>query len=249
MSDLANGDHLEQPAHPDRIVEADGAFNVRDLGGLTAADGRTVASGRLYRSDFPVFLSNRATTSDNPLGIRTVVDLRRESERDFESADAERFGLTYVNTPFLTAHGTSWTAGYEQYFETDPNAVVAAVTILMQSGNQPALFHCAAGKDRTGVLTALLLESLGVDREQIVDDFSLTEIGMPALHIQLLQREPYRSLISGMTLQDHMPKVERLFRLFDYLDTTAGGAVGWLREHGLSEEILTEFRRTMLVSN
>jgi protein tyrosine/serine phosphatase len=171
-----------------RVVDFSTVFNFRDLGGYPTVDGRAVRWGQLYRSDGLWRLADNDIESFAALGIRTVLDLRRPDELAADGRVVDSLGLAYHNINF---HADMWpeedlTADdmprylADRYAEmaegglTGANAVGSALRLLVRDDAAPLVFHCAAGKDRTGVLAALTLSVLGVDDDHIADDYALS---------------------------------------------------------------------------
>lgn len=184
-----------------RLVGA--AANLRDLGGTPAAGGRTVAPGRCYRAEALVapdttplctpWLPEHAEAYRD-LGVRTVLDLRSRGEAErVASAWPEATGAELVVLP-IEEGGEGDTdfvheirTGVRTTFTASDMAAYYALTlrrrtaefgtglrVLADADRLPVLVHCAAGKDRTGLLVALLLEALGTPREVVVADYALT---------------------------------------------------------------------------
>jgi protein-tyrosine phosphatase len=237
-----------------RVIELEGAHNVRDLGGLPAGDGRTTLQGRLVRAEFTDLIA----TADVDLlvgriGLRTVVDIRRPSEARYESVPWAEHGVRWHNFPFglgkgaaVAVAGADFAAVYLGYLETDPVTVVAAVETLLDRDNHPAMFHCAAGKDRTGVLSALLLDVLGVPHAAIADDYAMSAAGIEPILARLAAQPPYERMLAGYTLEEHIPDPEVMLAFLRRLDEKFGGAEGWLLSHGVQTESLARFRGAML---
>jgi protein-tyrosine phosphatase len=177
-----------------RHIPLEGNFNLRDLGGYATADGHTVKFGCLFRSDELHALTDADLAVIADLGVRVVFDLRNDNERQLrpnrELPDVE---LHLRETPPNDA-GTG-THTFEQQIELGLLPVpddeefgqvyVALLTYLapelrrvaqlaLDAVDRPLLFHCAAGKDRTGLATAMLLGILGVSDDTILDDYELT---------------------------------------------------------------------------
>ncbi|HEY1135749.1 MAG TPA: tyrosine-protein phosphatase [Nocardioides sp.] len=226
-----------------RVHDLPGSFNVRDLGGLPTSDGRQVRTGRLVRSDYPGFAADPAAV--RRLGLRTVVDLRFPAESDAECVVWEDHAVTYHQVPVVARDADSWHAGYSAFLVHRPDRVVEAVRILMESAHHPALFHCAAGKDRTGVIAALLLGALGVDRAEIVADYVLTAGSVEAVITRLRAFEPYATMLADATPESQQPTEDNIGNLLDHLDA-AGGTEAWLLAHGLPAETLADYRAAML---
>jgi protein-tyrosine phosphatase len=172
-----------------RRIELEGSFNFRDLGGFETTDGRATRWGRLFRADSVHLLTEAdAMRARSVLGIRTLLDLRGEMEIGFGGTGIlhER-GLVRHHFPLsakvdtatsaMAAGDRSPDAMVEHYIailEGASDLVVSAVTAIADDDALPAVFFCAAGKDRTGVLSAVILGAVGVKDEHIVDDYVLT---------------------------------------------------------------------------
>ena len=167
-----------------RFVPLEGGFNVRDLGGYPASGGRTVRRGLVYRSGSLSSLTDADVISIKELCIQLIVDLRSTTERthrpsrlisktwtrDYDSSDADIVrALRDPATTAVTARDLM-IATYRRLID-EQAASFAHLFRQIARGELPVLFHCAAGKDRTGVAAMLLLELLGVHRQDIEDDY------------------------------------------------------------------------------
>ena len=181
----------------DRHLPFDDLPNFRDLGGYPAPDGRRVRPGLLYRADSLGKLSEDTDdwTRFLGLGIGTVIDLRYPWEIERRGRVPEHGSFTYHNlsiehrpydqavlTPD-TAPGPYLAERYAEVAEDGTAEIAQALELIAAAAEQdtPLVFHCASGKDRTGLLAALVLGLLGVPEETIVEDFTLTELATPAL--------------------------------------------------------------------
>jgi protein-tyrosine phosphatase len=182
---------------PDRHIPLQGASNFRDFGGYRTAAGRTVRWRRVFRSDRLSELTAADYDSLEAFGIRRVYDLRRDVETaawptrwvgsvapDLICAPMFNDALG-SNAPHRAEEGDRQTAAQGQArmirmyvrMVTEPYALAALRRIfgeLTTPDAFPALFHCAGGKDRTGVTCALILSVLGVARSDVVEDYMLT---------------------------------------------------------------------------
>lgn len=229
----------------DRSKVLRGSHNVRDLGGLTTVDGRVVRAGRIFRSDYPAFAELDEGAAVRELGLRTVVDLRRGIEASHECVTWEDHRVAYYRCPFSAGGETSWHARYSAYLTHRPETVVLAVDHVIETAGHPVLFHCAAGKDRTGVLACLVLGLLGVERAQIVADYVLSEVGLGPILERLSAAGPYAEMLAGDTLADQLPRAQSMHGLLDWLEER-GGATGWLRARGLADGKIDAFREALL---
>ncbi|WFE40445.1 tyrosine-protein phosphatase [Micromonospora sp. WMMD998] len=166
--------------------------NFRDLGGWRTADGRAVARGRLYRSDSLAKLTGDDLGRFAALGVRTVIDLRYPWEIVERGRAPESLGVTWHNLsiehrPYVQADidpdVDPWRYLADRYAEVAEDGVVELRRALevIAHDEHPLVFHCASGKDRTGLLAALVLALLGVHTDQIAADFALTERATGAL--------------------------------------------------------------------
>ena len=187
---------------PSRTLDFEGCVNFRDLGGYRTADGRTVAWRRLFRADglHKLTGSDRAQLRD--LGLTTVIDLRTLDEAAQRgSFPVDDVPVRYVGLPLTdvlpaTEDLPDW--GEAAYVATRYGAMVSeggpvlteAIHVLADSGSLPAVMHCSAGKDRTGVLSALVLAFLGVPDETIVEDYALSAAAMGRLLERLKAEYP-----------------------------------------------------------
>lgn len=170
--------------------------NFRDLGGIKNRDGRKVKMGKLLRAGELSQISEQAKTAlEEKWKLRYILDLRTESERK-AAPDQKVPGAEYQILDFFENDNTSNVGSIEQFltmeeveqvhqymeglyrsFVTNASARRALrrfVDVLLQMEDGSVLFHCAAGKDRTGVSAAVILSILGVDREKIMEDYLQT---------------------------------------------------------------------------
>jgi protein-tyrosine phosphatase len=178
---------------PSRTLEFEGCVNFRDLGGYRTADGRSVAWRRLFRADG----LNKLTPADRSqltgLGLITVIDLRTIDEAEqrgrfpVDEVPVRLVGLPLTDVLPATEELPEWREA--AYVATRYGAMVSeggpvlteAFQVLASADSLPAVMHCSAGKDRTGVLSALLLAFLGVPDETIVQDYALSAAAMGRL--------------------------------------------------------------------
>lgn len=185
-----------------RAVELRDLFNFRDLGGLPVAEGGTVRRGMLFRGAGLHRISAADAETVAALGLRTVFDLRTPGELHrfgrFPDAGAEVVSAHVPMLPRAWRPGDDDDGGaaellgrrYAMMLETGRDAVRAVVDRLAERDAPPAVFFCAAGKDRTGVMAALLLGLLGVSDEEIAADYVISEAAMPDLVGWLRRNEP-----------------------------------------------------------
>jgi protein tyrosine/serine phosphatase len=167
----------------DRHLDWDGCWNVRDLGGLLAADGRPIRRGAIVRGDSANRLSAAGWSALQAHGVRTIVDLRDPTER---TADAvvRAADLTTVQVPLEDpADAEFWQQWrqlsgtplyYQAFLERWPERFAAVFAAVAEAGPGGVLLHCAAGRDRTGLVTLILLALAGVSHDEIAADYALS---------------------------------------------------------------------------
>ncbi len=253
-----------------------GAVNARDLGDLPTRNGQRVRPGKLIRSDnlqdltrddvHELVVQRRVTT---------VVDLRTQVEVDSEGPGPlsrdPRVTVHHLSLFSEAGHNTDLTAAdndgpvvlpwqdtatpvrerrsavgtYLRYLEDRPDSIVRALRLICRA-NGATIVHCAAGKDRTGVVVALALDEVGVDRAAIVEDFVRTGERLGPLLRRLASSPTYVGDIDTLTPDRHMPQPATMQRLLAEIDTGYGGTSAWLRSHGWADEEAAALLRALV---
>lgn len=125
---------------------------------------------------------------------------------------------------------------YLGYLTDRPEAVVAALRALAEGGPGASIVHCAAGKDRTGVVCALALAVAGVGHDEIVADYALTAGVIDAIVARLAATPTYAEDMAKRDVATHTPRAETMDRVLALLDERWGGPIGWLDEQGFGAE-------------
>lgn len=243
------------PSHLDRFLPLRGTTNTRDLGGLPLVGGGTTESGRVWRSDAPLVLADEDVGALERLGLTTVVDLREAGERTHEPN-------ALLGRPFVVVHHVEvWrlvnerggrptdpfdiTAFYVAALDHAGEAFAEGVRLIAEAPGA-AVFHCTAGKDRTGLLAALVLEAVGVPRAAVIEDFALTHDRIGAVRERLLADAVRRGVdplqfgrLLGATADLIEPALE-------HLDRRHGGAVAYLTAAGVADATLARLRAKLV---
>jgi protein-tyrosine phosphatase len=183
-----------------RRVELEGAFNLRDLGGYRTASGGRIRWRRLFRSDSLHRLTESDVAALAELGVHSVIDLRTGEEvRERGSFDGttryhhlplidQLRSRDDVNTTYTDP--VRVTARYLEILDEGRAQMKEVLSLLTNESTYPAVFHCAAGRDRTGVVAATVLGLLGVADEDIVADYVLSQEAMERLLEHLRAEHP-----------------------------------------------------------
>src|SRR6266851_4079465 len=237
-----------------RHVSFDACFNFRDLGGYETADGRRVRWSTLYRADTLHRLTSADAAVLRALGLRTVIDLRSGAEIDDHGrlrpgvAEATWQHVPMLDNIKLVARPASELPailserarpgeGYLRIVETFATAVTDVVALLADRCTLPAVFHCTAGKDRTGIVAALVLDVLGVPDEEIAADYALTEEARDRSTAWIEANEPdYAAYLAQIPLERRMATPDKILDFLDGLREKFGTVAGFLAEQGVREE-------------
>jgi protein-tyrosine phosphatase len=238
-----------------RRVVLQGAWNVRDLGGLVTASGEGVARGRVYRSDGLHRLTSADRSVLEQLRIMSVFDLRSDAElaRDGIGAFARE---RHTHVPLVAVSLSPYDPEIdwarvnlrERYVEmlTVGHSAIRAVLEAVAKGETPLLFHCSGGKDRTGVVAAVLLRVLGVPDTTIVEDYALSEgylrAALAGYRDELQRRRLAPDVIGYLTSS---PPDRMRFTLRE-LDRRWGSTLGYLRWIGVDDDTVDHLRAGLL---
>ncbi|GAA0729227.1 tyrosine-protein phosphatase [Dactylosporangium roseum] len=228
----------------------EGLVNFRDLGGLPA-EGGAVRPGVLFRSDSLAY----ATRTDvhrlvDGLGVATVIDLRGEHEvARLGRGPLARTRVGYYPAPIADVSGADDLVGHYLAMLAEKGDVLAGTVRLLASFDAlPAVFHCEAGCDRTGVLAAVVLGLLGVPDDAIAEDYAATAAAMPTIH------ERVRVVVERLGLPPRPPSVTvwepeaaLMARTLDLVRQRWGGMDGWAREQGVRDKDLSALRSALVV--
>jgi protein-tyrosine phosphatase len=248
-------------------IDLEGAANVRDLGDLPTIDGGQTVRRRLLRADN----LQELTPSDvavlvRDMGVSTVVDLRSSNELKSEGPaplDAVP-EVRHAHHPVLPERGTNTDmiaaalltkaeqdrsrypadpvcGHYLGYLEDRPDQVAGALRSIAHAQGA-ALVHCAAGKDRTGVLVALALTVAGVTPQAVVADYAASAERTEAVVARLLRSPTYATDVGSKPTDAHRPRAETMAAFLEQLDARYGGARRWLTDHDVSDEDLRLLR-------
>ena len=235
----------------------EGCINYRDMGGYRNAQGQAVRWRRLFRSDaLQDMTSADSILAVSDLNLGLVVDLRNtnEARRDGRGPLAET-ATGYRHIPVLDGRGAipPFTGGdvaerlkptYEWLVRNSGAGYAEAVTAISETldDGKGAVFHCSAGKDRTGLLAAMILEVLGIDSETIFADYMLTIEVVDGIVERIKRIEQG----SSPTAQSLAPQPVAFQAYRDTLQEEYGTAEAFLRAHGLTDATLSTLRRNLL---
>lgn len=219
------------------VLDVPGASNVRDIGGYPGAGGRPVAKRRFIRSGRVNELTEAGVRAVRELGVQCVVDLRSTFEcarmPDTLREDAQ---IAYIHVPMLDyiqsevggeeppQFPDSMTEMYIGLLEKSGDSFLRVFQAFADPAYRTVLFHCTAGKDRTGLSAMLLLGLAGVSHEDIIEDYSHSDKLDP-------QKQNHPS-IPGYLFES---KPETMAAAIDHLVVHYGGIVPYLAHIGVDD--------------
>jgi protein-tyrosine phosphatase len=234
----------DEPA-PARLIELEASFNFRDLGGYVGAAGRSVRWRRLFRADGLYRLTPADLELLGAFGLRTVIDLRTTAELDQTGRITWPTGeLAFHHLPLMDvlpddedysqwAHSAYVAEQYGQMLVEGGPVVGAVFDLLADPDNYPLAYHCMVGKDRTGVVSALVLSVLGVSDDVVAADYALSEAAMIRMMewIRINRSDLFADLeTKSASIVAAAPETMALF--LKGVEATYGGAVGYLDSIG-----------------
>jgi protein-tyrosine phosphatase len=234
-----------------RVLRWEALLNARDLGGLPAA-GAAVARGAIVRSDALHRLNDAGRAALVAHGVRTVIDMRTAEEA---AEKPSRFdgasGVGVAHIPQQTREMWQAMQGLDRVaFDTTALELARSrfAKITDAIARAPAggvLIHCAAGKDRTGLMTMLLLDLVGTPRDVIAADYQLTATGLAALFVDLIAKAETDA--RRVRLQEEaQSRAEVMVAIHDAFRARHGDAEAYLRAGGMSDASIATLRARLL---
>jgi len=252
------------PPPYDRNIEIEFVGNLRDLGGYRTGKGSRVAWRRLYRSG-----ELRHKTEEDVARLRrdtrlaSVLDLRDDTEiREERVKLLSDGGIRYHNVPLITGRGSPdpddedefnnrftnmgefymYLLGQEDFSEKLANAL----EIIANPENHPILFHCAVGKDRTGILAAAVLNILGVADEDIIDDYNLTTRNMPGFFERMKGIPEAEDMLEKLPAYLWEASRESMALVLSEIRRDYGSVRGYLEAHGTDSGLFDRLEDVLL---
>jgi protein-tyrosine phosphatase len=240
-------------------LEWESCYNVRDIGGYRTEAGRVTSTHAIIRADNLCRLTPAGRSALIDYGVRTVIDLRFKEEIEQQPnpfADAATYDHTidYLHLPLQSTTPEARAAlkevksiqqGYRTALDHEMPQFAGVMRAIAKAPEGAVLVHCHAGRDRTGLVIALLLDLVGVPAETIAEDYALSDERLKPLKAEFMQnmrddqeRERFRRELAIA------PQTMRGF--LSYLHTRYGGAAGYLRAVGLTEDELHKIRARLV---
>lgn len=245
-----------------RYIKFENVINFRDLGGYRARNGCTVAWRRLFRSgEFRNMTRNDLDRLTGEIGVTSVIDLRSNIEVERQGIGLlAGAGIRYHNISFITGGNREedkrlfkmFTNMGQFYLHLVRHSefggrVVKTLEVIAEPENHPLVFHCAIGKDRTGMLAAVLLSLLGVAEKDIIEDYTLSEPYMDEL-LARLKNNPQKS-DPPLDIPDYFWKAspESMKLFLSTLRKQYGSIEGYLKAQGADGSLTDRLEKALLI--
>ena len=253
---------MTECAQPERHLDLEGACNLRDIGGYPTPDGSHTRWKTFLRSGTMHQLTPTTQEALTEYGIRTIIDLRMTPETRSQAnvlADSAAFRYCHVNMigdDFLESNYLTRETGtsadkilrlYRGILDQRQTCIGEILAILARADRRPAVYHCAGGKDRTGIISALLLGLAGVPAEIIADDYGLSARYL--MDRYLSEESPEKGLYDISTWQDYQREFcppEGMLEVLHHLEREYSGIEGYVRATGLSDEQIRSLRCALI---
>ncbi|MFC4950005.1 tyrosine-protein phosphatase [Pseudonocardia sp. GCM10023141] len=234
---------------PQRRLSIGATYNLRDIGDYPVAGGLRTGWGLLFRSDATRFT---ATADLTALGLQTVIDLRDAAEVTTVPTGLDALVPTVRRRPLDSRSLLSAVSVdapdplgdlYATLLRQRGPQLAAIVADLARPGALPALVHCAAGKDRTGVVIALVLSAIGVTDDVVTADYALTSNYLTAGFFAALPAES--GAVDPVNASLHNARPESMAAMLHVLAVEFGGARAYLARHGVPVEAIDHLRTAL----
>lgn len=244
---------------PERAFGLEAVFNFRDLGGYPTAGGGSVRWRAVFRADGLHRLTEGEAGFLKSLGIVTVIDLRTVEEVTARGRVPQAMVPGYHHLPLFDVV-PDWSVDpdvsspdflaerYMEMLDSGREALAATLTLLSDPASLPAVFHCTAGKDRTGIVAAVLLELLGVDRDVVIADYALSQEAMTRMEAWLSETRPdYATQRAARPPVVIEARPETMARFLASVDERFGSVRALVDGLGVAAGVVEDLRRNLLL--
>ena len=242
---------MYDPNHFYVRLPLENAGNVRDLGGYPGIGGRPVRFKRFLRAGTLAYLADWEIDFLMDYGVRTVIDLRTPVEAAIEPNPlVKRNGVTCINVPLLTGDLSKYPYQHENpdalsdmyihIFSTNSDMIATAVRQIANAKEGAILYNCSAGKDRTGVLSYILLALAGVSKEDIIANYQITE----TYYLPLFKK--YAPDFDQIPVHYLTSQARNMELTIEFIANKYGNIKEYLLAHNVSPEDISKINKRLL---
>ena len=251
--------------HPKRYLNLDGSYNIRDIGGYSNPNGQQTKWNRFYRSGTMHQLTSKSQDKILESGIRTIIDLRtpketkstpnvfaNSSELQFNhidmigDADSPEANAPSEPAAVILEGPEKIMVSYTSILENSKSQIHDILTLISDPTALPLIYHCQGGKDRTGLVTAMILGIVGVSTHVIADDYALTAHYLLDRYFKEFAKPDESS--TNFTWRNYQekycpPKVMSL--VLDYMNSSYGSVEGYIKSTGITDSKIQLIRNNI----
>ena len=246
---------MDTATEHERHIPLEGAVNFRDLGGYETVEGRRTKWRTLFRADGLSQLTHADRAVIRQLGIATVIDLRTTVELERGRFPVEDVPVGFHHLPLMEAVPEPkafqlapglLASSYKGMIRQAAPQIAEILRIVAARHAHPVIIHCTAGKDRTGVMVAVLLGTLGVPDETIVADYALSAQAMVHLRRKMIERYPEGRETIEQADEVFSAAPSNIAGMSDALRQEYGSFEDYVAAAGAGPEVVTGLKETML---
>jgi protein-tyrosine phosphatase len=243
------------PDETERHIELENALNFRDVGGYETTDGHRVRWRRMFRAGGLSQLTTADLAVLDELGIATVLDLRSTAEWESGRFPVHAMPVAFHHLPLVEEilDPTKYSvpegmlaARYQEIAQIGATYIARAISIVADADTHPIVVHCLAGKDRTGIVVALVLSLLGVDDETVALDYSLSNLSMAALRARAEAAGVPRRRSEEVSAEVFSAKPSNIHALFAALRAAHGSIENYVIASGVKPAAIESLRAALL---
>jgi len=244
-------------------IELEGCFNFRDLGSYTNASGKQMRSGQVFRADGLQRLTNADLDRlSGEVGLRAVIDLRSSDEvaADGRGEIEQRMAIHHVPlferpradggqapADWIKPEQLSHMGDLYWLMLQAARAPIVEVVRLIAEADSPVVFHCAAGKDRTGVISSVLLSLLEVPRETIIADYAFSRKNIDAINARLGESDTYKKMMEAMPPDVYDADPAAMTHFLSKVTEEEGSMADWASNAGIDAAMRAQLQARLLV--
>jgi protein-tyrosine phosphatase len=248
------------------VITFENIPNFRDLGGYQARKGQAIAPGRLYRSGalLDMTAADKARLK-NDIRLKTAIDVTtpHELKKTREIRLLEEIGVNYFNIPFrpdvpnyyememamYVNHSTMGAVYLERMRHPGfGKKLIGALEIIADPAYHPLVFHCSQGKDRTGILAAVVLSLIGVSDEDIIRDYNLSDSSAEEVRSKIVNDPSTREEIRNLPDFCWRAVPESIEVFLAGVKDAYGSPAGYLKLHGADKTLTKRLEKALLVT-
>ena len=252
--------------HPDRYISLDGSYNIRDIGGYTNSNGQQTKWNRFYRSGTMHKLTSKSQSKILQFGIRTIIDLRKDketkshpnvftnsSELEFRhidmivNADSPEANAPSEPAAILLEGSERIVSSYIAILENSKSQIRDILTLISDPTALPLLYHCQGGKDRTGLVSEMILATAGISSNVIADDYGLSAHYLLDRYFnEFAKPDESPANFTWKNYQEKYCPPQAMLLILEYMHSKYGSVAGYINSTGITDSQIKQIKNNIL---